>query len=108
MKNFLRKLVLSNPTAYSDLKVEALDLLLALESEAKLTIAELRKKKTILRFGITEFQYSEVQNALFEKNDQWNTRKIIAIKLMRAYANLGLKTAKEAVENDEYFVKPLT
>ena len=104
MKNFLRRFVLSNPLDYEALKAEALDLLLNMASEANLTVAEMQQKKAMLRFGITAFQHVEIQALLLEIRDGY-PRKIPAIKLMREYAHLGLKEAKDAVENNEYFAQ---
>lgn len=97
MKEFLRRVVLSSPQDYQSLKEHALDLMLAMSSEAILTSAEIRQKKAMMDLGITAFDHTEIQNFIH------SNMKISAIKRLREITRKGLKESKDACDNSEYF-----
>ena len=93
INQFLRKIVLANETS-SELRSEALNLLIKMETQ---DFVSSKMGKVIQRFNITPYQYKQIQYFISDKQN------IPAIKLMREFSGIGLKEAKEAVEDHDTF-----
>ena len=109
ISDFIRNVVLSDEVP-TDMKEHGLNLLLNAEYSANNSIVndfdKVRMNNSRIRFGLTAMQWTEVQSCID------TNRKIPAIKALREFAMkimgdlLGLKEAKESVENDTYFRQP--
>lgn len=89
LKRLLRNLLID--TLLPPDKSDAIDLLIALQG------GEIRNTGNPTVDNLTDNQYSSIVAELV------NNRKIQAIKLLREYSGLGLKDAKDVVENPAYF-----
>ncbi len=89
LKRLLRNLLIDtlSPPDRSD----AIDLLIALQG------GEVRNTGNSTVDNLTSDQYDSIIAELV------NNRKLQAIKLLREYSGLGLKDAKDVVENPAYF-----
>lgn len=84
---------MANETSY-ELRSEALSLLIKTETQ---DFVSSKMGKAVQRFNITPYQYKQVQDLISDKQN------ISAIKLLREFSGIGLKEAKDAVEDPENF-----
>ena len=105
-KNFIRKVVL-NATVPMDLKSEGLDVLLSdAKEDSREVVADfnnIRARNAQITFGLSRDEWKKVDVALY-------AGKIPAIKALRSILEndaiiLGLMEAKEAVEDDKFWMQ---
>lgn len=89
LKRLLRNL-LTGSVSSGDLS-DAIDLLIVLQG------GEIRFTGNSTVDNLTDAQYKSISTEIT------NNRKIQAIRLLREYSGLGLKDAKDVVENPAYF-----